>query len=125
MKDFDLEKAKAGHPVCTRDGRDARILAFDIKDDDYPICAAITGDIDSEYTCSFTKDGKFLSSIARHHSDLMMKSIKHEGWVNIYGISQSCIGYKTSRDIYPSESHARKNRSNENYITTIKIEWEE
>lgn len=29
MKEFDLEKAKAGHPVCTRDGKEARILCFD------------------------------------------------------------------------------------------------
>lgn len=29
MKEFDLEKAKAGHPVCTRDGHEARILCFD------------------------------------------------------------------------------------------------
>ncbi len=31
MKEFDLEKAKAGHPVCTRDGRETRILCFDRK----------------------------------------------------------------------------------------------
>lgn len=28
MKEFDLEKAKAGHPVCTRDGYEARILLY-------------------------------------------------------------------------------------------------
>lgn len=31
MKEFDLEKAKAGHLVCTRDGHEARILCFDRK----------------------------------------------------------------------------------------------
>lgn len=31
MKEFDLEKAKAGHPVCTRNGNKARIICFDRK----------------------------------------------------------------------------------------------
>lgn len=29
MKPFDIELAKKGHPVCTRDGRTARIICFD------------------------------------------------------------------------------------------------
>ena len=31
MKNFDLEAAKRGAAVCTRDGRNARIIAFDCK----------------------------------------------------------------------------------------------
>lgn len=31
LKEFDLEAAKAGKPVCTRDGRKARIICFDAK----------------------------------------------------------------------------------------------
>ena len=31
LKEFDLEAAKAGKPVCTRDGRKARIICFDSK----------------------------------------------------------------------------------------------
>ena len=31
MKTFDLEAAKRGAAVCTRDGRNARIIAFDCK----------------------------------------------------------------------------------------------
>lgn len=29
MKPFDIELAKAGHRVCTRDGKPARIICFD------------------------------------------------------------------------------------------------
>lgn len=32
MKPFDLELAKAGHPVQTRDGRPVRIICYDRKD---------------------------------------------------------------------------------------------
>ena len=28
LKEFDLEAAKAGKPVCTKDGRKARIICF-------------------------------------------------------------------------------------------------
>lgn len=31
MKNFDLEAAKREAAVCTRDGRNARIIAFDCK----------------------------------------------------------------------------------------------
>lgn len=31
LKPFDLEAAKAGKPVCTRDGRKARIICFNAK----------------------------------------------------------------------------------------------
>jgi hypothetical protein len=31
MKPFNLELAKSGHPVCTRSGRDARIVCFDAR----------------------------------------------------------------------------------------------
>lgn len=40
MKPFDLEAAKAGKPVCTRDGRKARIICFD-RNWEYPIVALI------------------------------------------------------------------------------------
>ena len=41
LKPFNLEDAKAGKLVCTRDGRKARIICFDLKDKDRPIVAAI------------------------------------------------------------------------------------
>lgn len=40
LKLFDLEAAKAGRPVCTRDGRKVRIVSFDMKDK-RPIVALI------------------------------------------------------------------------------------
>lgn len=38
---FDLDKAKAGEPVCTRDGRDARIICWDSKQDDADTIVAL------------------------------------------------------------------------------------
>ena len=43
LKPFDLEAAKAGKPVCTRDGRKVRIICFDrINGDYYKIVACVT-----------------------------------------------------------------------------------
>lgn len=40
MKKFDLELAKQGHPVQTRNGRPVRIICWDRKSE-YPIVALI------------------------------------------------------------------------------------
>lgn len=118
MKPFNLELAKAGHPVCTRDGRDARIICFDVKYTKHKILALVDYN-DAETLYSYDSDGKCL----RSHSeiDLMMKSTKKEGWINIYKHSCHCA----SRRIYESKEEASKNHSNGDYIDTIKIEWEE
>ena len=51
MKPFDIELAKAGYPVCTRDGRPVRILCFDRKSvDGYSILALVDEGV-------FTDDG--------------------------------------------------------------------
>ena len=44
LKEFDIEVAKAGKPVCTRDGSKARIICFDkkcraIEEEEFPIVA--------------------------------------------------------------------------------------
>lgn len=38
---FDIEKAKQGAKVMTRDGHDVRILCFDRNSDEYPIVVLI------------------------------------------------------------------------------------
>lgn len=122
MKPFDLEKAKAGHPVCTRSGLKARIICFDRKENDYPIVSLIN-DGNKELTYTHTKTGN-ISLRMESQLDLMMASEKKEGWVNIYQCDVVEIG-RESRGIYNSEKEALKNRIERDYITTIKIEWEE
>jgi hypothetical protein len=73
MKEFDLELAKAGHPVCTRDGKPARIICFDVKGTDYPIVAAImAGDV--EYINQYPNSGKYCADSHASPGDLMMVS---------------------------------------------------
>lgn len=118
LKPFDFEAAKAGKPVCTRDGRKARIICFDtINKGNYQIIALLE-DKGCEAIFYYNKDGKCNVGTER---DLMMLTEKKEGWINIYKDFEDtvCCAYLTKED-------ALKNRSIEyGYITTIKIEWEE
>jgi len=50
MKRFNLEAARQGAPVCTRDGHKARIICFDRKEGQ-PIVALVEG----EYRCKDCK----------------------------------------------------------------------
>lgn len=124
LRPFDLEAAKAGKPVCTRDGRKVRIICFDrITYDNYTtiITCVLSKDGKDENPLIYGNDGYIVNSQNPKDEDLMMLPQKKEGWINIYKDFEDtvCCAYLTKED-------ALKNRSIEDgYITTIKIEWEE
>lgn len=120
FKKFDLEAAKAGKPVCTRDGRKARIICFDKKGDGYPILALVEAG-GGESLFQYTEDGMYLTCSDGDDRDLIMAPEKHEGWVNIY----ETRGKRFSGEIYDTEKEAENGKGAAGYITTIKIEWEE
>lgn len=82
MKNFDLEKAKAGYPVRTRDGHEARIICFD-REDDYPIVALVK-DADNEIIFSYDNMGRYDNDGKERMCDLFMKAIRQEAWINLY-----------------------------------------
>lgn len=68
-KPFNLEEAKAGKPVCTRDERKARIICFDAKGDPCPIIALVEENgIESAY--HYDKNGQ--NAYNKSKLDLMM-----------------------------------------------------
>ena len=71
LKPFDLEAAKAGKPVYTRDGRKARIICFDLKNEQYPIVAAIGNDSSETLLC-YTLNGEIVKGNYKSDKDLMM-----------------------------------------------------
>ena len=122
MKPFDLEAAKAGKPVCTRDGRKARIICFDAKCIK-PIVALIQGSDNSEQIEYYTENGVFSNGGTGKNRDLMILLEKKEGWVNIYGEEK---GRYCSNVIYSSKEEALNiSKQLKEHITTIKIEWKE
>lgn len=122
MKPFDLEAAKAGKPVCTRDGRKARIICFDAKCIK-PIVALIQGSDNSEQIEYYTENGVFSNGGTGKNRDLMILLEKKEGWVNIYGEEKERY---CSNVIYSSKEEALNiSKQSKEHITTIKIEWKE
>ena len=118
LKEFDLEAAKQGKPVCTRDGRKARIICFDAENDK-PIVALIH-DCNRETIFQYLENGRsFVDEISNY--DLMMLTRKKEGWLNIFKDFEDTVCC-----VYPTEKEALEDGETEkDYITTIKIEWEE
>lgn len=113
MKPFDLEAAKAGKPICTRDGRKARIICFD-RNWEYPIVALIECENGEEMISACDKDGK-ARIYETQGTDLMMLPQKKEGWIIIH---KEAIYDKETAEKIARETTA-------NVIRIQKIEWEE
>ncbi|MGL4524739.1 MAG: hypothetical protein ACRCVN_04380 [Spirochaetia bacterium] len=70
MKPFNLEEAKAGKGVITRDGRRANITSFNMPGSPYTIHANVDGCMNG---FSYTSSGAFLNYGAEYHLDLFME----------------------------------------------------
>ena len=117
LKPFDLKSAKAGEPVCTRDGRKARIICFDRKDNT-PIVALIECVNGAEILQCYHNNGKCYHYESSDY-DLMMLPEKKEGWVNVY--RDGLLGARA----YNTKKEALDNASPCDYVDTVKIEWNE
>lgn len=74
MKPFNLEEAKAGKPVCTRNGYPVKIITFERNSISFPIVGLIEyGTQDTVST--FTKDGKHLLNTS---SGFDLKMVENE-----------------------------------------------
>ena len=116
LKPFDIQKAREGKPVCTRDGRKARIICFDRRGDKFPIVALLDGcnEEHSEVAETFTNEGLYEIG-EKSSNDLMMLPEKKEGWVNVY-----------KERIYSTKEEAiEATYDGVTYVDTVKVCWEE
>lgn len=122
FKPFDLEAAKAGASVMTRNGRSVRILAFDVEGAKHPVVAAVkTLDGKREAIHMYPESGEYSYVVAEHDYDLVMASVKHRAWVNIYKDGQYQIG-----NLFDTEAEAIENGERiSTYVATVPVEWEE
>lgn len=124
MKSFNLEEylKNPNRELITRDGRKARIICTNKKDEIYPIVALIqTKTNNYEKTRHYTIDGKWIME-SDNTEDLFFAPIKKEGYINLYNSYEGIVG----RRVYESEKAAKEEiDQNKFYITTIKIDWEE
>ena len=118
LKPFDLNLAKAGKPVCLRDGSKVRIICFERKSS-RPIVALVTNvDNENESVMCYNVDGYYHCKEMPTSCDLMMLPEKKEGWVNIYALN-TCYSSKEE-----AEANIDKDYEHE-YVRTVKIKWEE
>lgn len=119
LKPFSIEAAKAGKPVCTRDGRKARIIYFDAEGNKPLI---VLSKIDGkEVILRYTEKGQSdnFHSITPREDDLMMLPEKKEGWINVYK------GGLLDTKSYSTKKEAFGKACPEGYVDTVKICWEE
>ena len=123
MRKFDINLAREGKPVCTRDGRKARVLCYDFKqNEEYPILVAVENKDGKECALLYSNDG--ISEMYKSsNNELVMFPEKKEGWVNVYKKEQN----RYVKGIFPSREIALNSISEKSreYIATIKITWEE
>lgn len=122
MKQFDLQKyiINPYRNVVTRDGRQARIICTEAKGN-YPVIALILTE-GGEFPESYTEKGIYMNS-NKSDNDLFFAPTKREGFVNVYYHNNK---YITEETIHDTKDDAMRFRlHNMQYITTVRIEWEE
>ena len=125
MKEFNLEEylKNPSQKVITRDGRAVRIICTDFKSKINKSVIGLIKEIDNEdHVYCFTEKGRYnLPEKEKSFKDLFFAPVKREGWVNVYSEQE----YRhLGENIFATKEEAIKYKDI-NYITTIKIEWEE
>lgn len=130
MKQFNLGEylTNPNRKIVTRDGRDARIICTDKLSEEYPVvalwhCVNEKGKTLEEIE-TYTRCGQAVID-SEDGCDLFFAPEKKEGWINIYRVDDfKCNA--TDKYIYRREIDAISAiAGNKDYITTVKIEWEE
>ena len=121
MKPFNLQEAKAGKPVCTRDGRNARIICFDVKSEYFSIVALVDTE-GKEFVGKFDINGRYYYETKEDSPiDLFMKPEKHEGWG---WVSHNNI-YSIFTQIYETKEEALSHKPDRGEPYLASVEWEE
>ena len=83
MKVFDINMARQGAAVCTRNGNKARIICFDRKHSNRSPIIALVEIEGEEYVKAYTEDGAY-TGMEDFIYDLMMAPVKKKVWINFY-----------------------------------------
>ena len=123
MKQFNLEEylKNPTKKVITRDGRNARIICTDAKGN-FPIIALVETYNGNETVLRLKENGRFYND-TENSRDLFFYPVKKSGWINLYKINSTISPGPRAYDTKEEAESAAGNKSD--YISTIKIEWEE
>ncbi|WP_416052774.1 hypothetical protein [Cupriavidus basilensis] len=126
MKPFNLEAAKAGEPIVTRDGRAAQFLGH------IPECSPasrVVAYIEGQNTVTgFMESGAFLSQ-GEYPEDLFMATKKRAYWVNMYQEEESHFGrmaaYKHDSEQQAIEQANKALRTRKAFAVAVPVTGEE
>ena len=123
MKPFNIKEYNdnPSRKIITRDGRPVRILCTNARRS-YPVIALIEDkDNKEDLVYAYLPDGTICDSTKQY--DLFFAPEKHEGFINLY--KNVCGGISTDTRVFSTKEHAQASKKYENYLDTVKIEWEE
>ena len=129
MKPFSLEEylKNPSRKVVTGSGKDVRIICTDAKSGVFrPIITLVEEPNGSERIVTYTNEGHYYLCEPSKVNDLFFAPEKHEGWMNIYKHNDG--HYEGDGNIYNTEEECKANQAScyrYQYLTTVKIEWEE
>jgi hypothetical protein len=113
MEQFNLERALAGEPVITRDGREVtQLTKFDTI-----FCNPIFGVVDGRVE-SWFRDGSYTEDETTSF-DLFMKPKENAVWVNVYKQGDGAL--VVGAFPFKSEAEAKEKSLGSNYLKTVKI----
>lgn len=128
MKPFNLEEAKKGVPLYTREGRSARIICYDrIAPTCHTIVALVKDEKGLERVMLYREDGYYHEPKSPSPNDLMMIGEKKQGWIAICHPYDKQIVAATT-NIYATKEEVEKMVKYvgfEEPIEIKQIEWEE
>lgn len=102
MKPFNLEEAKAGKAVVTRDGREVRFIAHVPEANESQQVIVLVAN--SSNIAMSHEDGRIWGSF-ESELDLFMAPEKVSGWMNLY---RDNMGGITGGAIYPAKEEAMR-----------------
>lgn len=119
MKPFNLERALAGDPVVTRDGRPVTQLTLFAVNQDEPLVGICEGTIKRWYI-----NGDYVpGSNGKSPQDLIMAPVKREGWIIVRSPDEN--GIRKTSDMYPSPDILYAHNPALIHCWIRKLEWEE
>lgn len=125
MKPFNLEEylANPSRKVVTGTGKNVRIICTDAKISDFHSIITLVEELNgNESIVTYTNEGHYYSCEPSKVNDLFFAPEKHEGWVNVY---KSESDRSLGMNIWQTKEEAKKWVGAADYVTTVKIEWEE
>lgn len=136
LQDFNLENALKGSPICTADGRFARIICSDYNGrpsrEGYRILALVRSNDGDGYEVTRSYDNEGRCSTGDADDDLRMVVMpqevfddaeEHWGFVNVYSTKQANSSIM-SQVVYPSMCEAMKHIWDKaHYVKTKQVHW--